>query len=136
MSAPGLELQKAIRDALIADAAFVSLLGGAKIYDHAPAQTPYPYVTFGRTAGYDWSTGTERGLEQLLTLHVWSKGKGKAEAETIVARLRSLLEQGGLALETHHLVSLVFDYAEVRYDDDLTLYHGLLRFRALLEIAG
>ena len=55
------------------------LLGGAKIYDYAPALVGFPYITFGRSSVFDWSTGTESGTEHILTLHVWSKAHGKKE---------------------------------------------------------
>lgn len=133
MTAPAAELQKAIFAALTESAALTSLLGGAKIYDHAPANIAFPYVTFGRTSIYDWSTGTESGTEQLFTLHVWSKAKGKHEALEIMEAARAALDGAPLALEGHRLVNLLFEYSEARFDDDLSVYHGLLRFRAVTE---
>ena len=62
----------------------MALLGGARIFDQAPANVAFPYITFGRTSIYDWSTGTESGTEQLFTLHVWSKMKGKKETLDIM----------------------------------------------------
>ena len=59
-------------------------LVGTRIFDHAPANVAFPYITFGRTSVYDWSTGTESGTEQLFTLHVWSKAKGKKEVLEIM----------------------------------------------------
>ena len=75
---------KAIFETLKGEAALTALLGSAKIYDHAPANVSFPYITFGRTSIYDWSTGTEIGTEQLFTLHVWSKAKGKKETLDIM----------------------------------------------------
>ena len=66
------ELQTAIFTALSTDSALVAELGGARIYDQAPPSVDFPYITFGRTSVYDWSTGTENGAEQLFTLHIWS----------------------------------------------------------------
>src|SRR5690606_31296217 len=74
------DLQKALFAALAGDAALVSALGGAKVFDHAPAHVAFPYVTFGRTSVHDWSTDAERGAEHLVTLHVWSKARGRMEA--------------------------------------------------------
>lgn len=135
MTAPALELQKAIFSALGADGGMIAAVG-QRIYDHAPANVPFPYVTFGRTSIYDWSTGTESGTEQLLTLHVWSKAKGKKEALDIMERARSVLEDAALDLDGHKLVNLRQEFSEVRYDEDLSVYHGLLRFRAVTEPAA
>lgn len=135
MTSPAAELQKAVFAALANDAALIGALGGAKIYDDAPVHAGFPYVTFGLTSVYDWSTSTESGAEQLFTLHVWSKAHGKAEALKIMEAMRAALDEESLTLDSHHLVSLRFEYAEVRFDDDLIVYHGLLRYRALTEAA-
>lgn len=136
MTAPAAELQKAIFGALTGDTALVALLGDARVYDHAPANAVFPYVTFGRTSVYDWSTGTESGTEQLFTLHIWSKAKGKKETLEIMELARARLDDQDLALDGHHLVNLRLEFAEARYDEDLSLHHGLLRFRAVTEAAA
>jgi hypothetical protein len=133
MTSPAVDLQKAIHAALAGDPALTAKLGGGKIYDVTPASPQFPYVSFGRTSLYDWSTGTEIGFEQLFTVHVWSKARGKSEALEIMELARRRLADAALPLETHHLVSLRLEFSEVRYDDDLAVHHGLLRFRALIE---
>jgi hypothetical protein len=133
MTAPAADLQKALFAALAGDSALTALLGGLKIFDHAPADVRFPYVTFGRTSIYDWSTGTEGGTEQLFTLHIWSKARGKKEALDIMEAVKGSLDDAALALDEHHLVNLRFEYGEVLYDDDISLHHGLLRFRAVTE---
>lgn len=133
MTAPAAELQKAIFEALSGDAALVGLLGGARIFDHVPANTAFPYLTFGRTSIYDWSTGTESGTEQLFTLHAWSKAKGKKETLEIMEIARARLDAAALPLDGHQLVNLRLEFSEARYDEDLAVHHGLLRFRAVTE---
>jgi hypothetical protein len=127
------ELQKAIHASLVADAGLTALLGGIRVYDHAPASVPFPYVTFGRTSVYDWGTGTESGTEQLLTLHVWSKGRGKKEALAVMDAVAARLHDSGLALEGHSLVNLRLEFSDVVFDEDLDVQHGLLRFRGVTE---
>ncbi|HEY4193855.1 MAG TPA: DUF3168 domain-containing protein [Mesorhizobium sp.] len=133
MISPVADLQKTLFEALAGDNALAALLDGAKIFDHAPADVRFPYITFGRTSVYDWSTDTDSGTEQLFTLHIWSKAKGKKETLDIMEAVRARLDDGSLALDQHHLVSLRFEYAESRYDDDQSVHHGLLRFRAVIE---
>lgn len=132
MIAAAADLQKAIFAALGAENTLTALLGGAKVFDQAPANVRFPYVTFGMTGIYDWSTATERGAEQLFTLHVWSKSQGKKETLDIMEAIRVRLGEP-LPLETHRLVALRLDYSEARYDEDLLIHHGLLRFRAMIE---
>lgn len=135
MTAAAAELQTAIFQALSADSALVAELGGARIFDQAPASVSFPYITFGRTSVYDWSTGTESGTEQLFTLHIWSKARGKKEVLEIMELARLRLDNAALPLAGHHLVNLRLEFAEARYDDDLAVHHGLLRFRAVTEEA-
>ena len=42
MTAPAAELQKAIFEALAADAGLTTALGGPRIHDHAPANVAFP----------------------------------------------------------------------------------------------
>jgi hypothetical protein len=72
-------LRAAIRDALIHDAALVSMLGGVKIYDEPPRPAAFPYVTLGEARISDFSTGSEPGEEHQLTLHAWSREGGHRE---------------------------------------------------------
>ncbi|MEP9371017.1 DUF3168 domain-containing protein [Mesorhizobium sp. KR1-2] len=136
MTAQAAELQQAIFATLGNDPVLTGLLGGEKIYDRAPANLPFPYLTFGRTSVYDWSTGTENGSEHLFTLHIWSKAKGKKETLEIMEAARARLDNGSLTLDTHHLVNMRLEFAEARYDDDLSVHHGLLRYRAVIEEAA
>ena len=128
------ELQKSIFAALGANGALTALVG-PRIFDHAPANVAFPYITFGRTSLYDWSTGTESGTEQLFTVHVWSKGKGKKEALEIMELVRQTLDQAPLDLVGYSLVNLRLEFSEARYDDRNEAHHGLLRFRAVVEPA-
>jgi hypothetical protein len=129
------ELQKAIFGALSAETGLAAVVG-TRIFDHAPANVAFPYITFGRTSVYDWSTATESGTEQLFTLHVWSKGKGKKEALEIMDLAREALHDAALELEGHSLVNLRLEFSEARYDDRNEAHHGVLRFRAVVEEVG
>ena len=64
MTAATADLQKAIFAALLADSGLVAVLGGGKVFDHAPASAAFPYVTLGRASVYDWSTAPEPGNER------------------------------------------------------------------------
>ena len=133
MTAATFDLQEAVFAALKADLALVEALGGAKFHDLTPADLSFPYVTFGRTSTYDWSTGTEAGSEHFFTLHVWSKHKGRKEALQLMELVRAALHERDLALAGHQLVNLRLEFSDMRYDEDLAVYDGSLRFRAVVE---
>jgi hypothetical protein len=131
MTAPAAELQTAVFAELGGDAALLAALGGERIFAPVPADAPFPYIGYGRTGVYDWSTGAEKDTEQLFTLHIWSKAKGEAETVTIMDLARARLTDKVLALDERQSVELKLEFAEARYDEDLAVHHGLLRYRAV-----
>ncbi|TDT92675.1 uncharacterized protein DUF3168 [Azorhizobium sp. AG788] len=135
MSAPAsaaLALRKAIHQRLAADAPLGALVAGA-IHDVPPAGVPFPYVTLGEAVVSDWSTATEAGSEQALTLHVFSRQGGRAEAMALCAAVQEALHEAPLALDGHRLANLRATTAEVRRDGDGRTFHGFVRFRAVTE---
>lgn len=133
MAADALGLQRAVHAALAADSALVAALGGEKIHDVTPAHLPFPYITFGRTSTYDWGAGTEEGSEHFFTLHVWSKQKSRKEALELMERVHAALHDSDLPLEGCRLVNLRLQSAEIRFDENLAVYDGMMRFRAAVE---
>jgi hypothetical protein len=133
MIAPTAQLQRALFEALNGDASLSTALGGVKLFDHAPENAAFPYMTFGRTSVYDWATGAENEAEQLLTLHVWSKSEANKETLDIMDLVSARLENAALALDEHRRLHLRLEFTESRYDEELAACHGLLRFRAVME---
>lgn len=126
-------LRAAIHDALVADGALTSILGGPKIYDEPPRAATFPYVTLGEARVSDFSTGTEEGEEHQLTLHAWSRQGGHREAHMIAGALLHALDDAPLSPDGHRLVNLRFSVADVRREADGRTYHALIRFRAVTE---
>jgi hypothetical protein len=128
-------LRAAIHDALVADTALTTVLGGASIYDEPPRAAAFPYVTIGEARISDWSTGTDTGEEHQLTLHAWSRQGGHREAHMIAGALLQALDDAPLTLTDHRLINLRFAVADVRREADGRTYHALVRFRAVTEPA-
>ena len=128
-------LRAAIHGALAADAALVSILGGAKVYDEPPRAAAFPYVTLGEARISDFSAGGEPGEEHQLTLHAWSRQGGHKEAHQIAGALLQALDDAPLSLADHTLVNLRFSVADIRREADGRTYHALVRFRAVTEPA-
>ncbi len=134
MSSAGFALQKAIFEKLTSDAPTLAALGGPRVYDDAPARTEFPFVTFGQSSERDWSTGSDEGYEHLVTLHVWSRARGRREAERVIAAARAALRDQDLALAGHRLINLRHEFSEARRDSDGETFHGIARFRAVTEV--
>lgn len=134
MSSAGFALQKAIFEKLTSDAPTLAALGGPRVYDDAPARTEFPFVTFGQSSERDWSTGSDEGFEHLVTLHVWSRARGRQEAEQVIAAARAALHDQDLSLSGHRLINLRHEFSEARRDSDGETFHGIARFRAVTEV--
>ena len=134
MSSAGFALQKAIFEKLTSDAPTLAALGGPRVYDDAPARTEFPFVTFGQSSERDWSTGSDEGFEHLVTLHVWSRARGRREAEQVIAAARAALHDQDLTLSGHRLINLRHEFSEARRDSDGETFHGIARFRAVTEV--
>lgn len=130
-----LEFQKALLTTLRDDATLTALAGADAVHDHVPPSASFPYLTLGRSSAYDWSTGTESGCESIVTVHVWSKAHGRKQVLEIMDAVAACLDAQPPQPQGHVLVSLVHEFTEARFDDDLDGYRGTLRYRALIEPA-
>ena len=128
-------LQQALHQALTTDTTVLGLLGGPHVWDHVPRGAAYPYVSIGVTSERDWSTGSDTGGEHVLTLHVWSIAAGRRETETIASALRNALHDRALPLTGFRLVNLRHELTDVRRIVDDEIYHGVVRLRAVTEVA-
>jgi hypothetical protein len=125
MTLASAELQRAVFERLTQ--------AGLRVFDGVPVGSPLPYVSFGRASAVDWSTSTEKGEEHLFSLHVWARGR-KA-AQEMAGSVKAALDGVGPVLGACRLADLRFVQAEFRDADGLGLREGILRFRALIEIA-
>ncbi|MGH6719748.1 MAG: DUF3168 domain-containing protein [Alphaproteobacteria bacterium] len=124
-------VQKAVLALLQGDATLMALVGG--VHDHVAQEAAFPYVTLGEDRVAPFGSKTFAGTEHGLTLHVWSRARGRGETKAILARLRALLDQAPLAPLGHTLVDLRFTGAETLRDRDGLTYHGVARFRAVTQ---
>ncbi|MFT3726318.1 MAG: DUF3168 domain-containing protein [Terricaulis sp.] len=127
-------LASAIRTAAMADVGVKALLGdSARVYDDPPPDPVFPYVTLGRVETKPADANGAEALEHALTLHVWSRYGGRAEALEVVSALRAALHDASFAVEGRHLIFLFASFADVFRSGDGRTTHGVLRLRALTE---
>jgi hypothetical protein len=135
MTAPG-DLMQALFMRLKTDASLSALLGGVGLLEQANDKAAFPNVTYGRTSAFDLETGADDDSDQLVTLHIWSKALGEAETRLIMDSIRTRLDGAAFSIGSHGQTRLSLEFAEARYDEDLAVHHGLLRFRALTQEAA
>jgi hypothetical protein len=132
MTAPG-DLLQALFLRLKSDKSLSALLSGAGLLEQAADNAAFPYVTCGQTSAFDWNTGADNNDDQLITLHVWSKAQGEAETVAIMDAIKARLADAALVIGPRGHTRLSLEFTEARYDEDLLVHHGLLRFRALTQ---
>lgn len=134
MASASWDLQKSVYAALSANPPLMTLLGTDRLYDAVPQNAAFPYIVIDQIQIRDWSTGTEKGFEHTVLLHIWSRYEGHREAYEIGDALRAALDGAELSLEDHHLVNLTHQYSDLKRDEDGTTLHGIVRFRAITEL--
>lgn len=130
MTAPG-DLMQALFMRLKTDRSLSALLGGAGLLEQASDKAAFPHVTYGRTSAFNLDTGADNDSDQLVTFHIWSKTQGDVETRLIMDSLRKRLDGAAFSIGSRDQTRLSLEFDEARYDEDLAVHHGLLRFRAL-----
>lgn len=127
-------LAAAIRAAASADDAVQSVLGDPpRFYDEPPPDAAFPYATLGRVETRTAEASASEASEHVVTLHVWSRYGGRAEALDVLAALRTALHDQPLSVEGCRLVFLFAQFTDVFRSGDGRTTHGVLRLRALTE---
>lgn len=124
MTVAGWELQKAIFARLDTEIL-------PPVYDHVPAEAPFPFVVVGDAVASEWGAGDLGGEQHALSVHIWSRYQGRMEMKLLMGNIKAALDGAALALSGHHLVDLRFVFADEFPDADGISRHGLVRFRAV-----
>jgi len=132
-TSPALALQTGLRAALLADAGLVSALGGGQVFDDVPREAPFPYITIGDIDSRDWSTQTSRGHEHTVTLHLWSRYRGRKQVQDLIAEVDRILDGAAPPLTGHRLVNLSTVFWTAQREPDGEVYRGTMRLRAVTE---
>ena len=127
-------VQESIYGALTSSTALQSILGNpARCYDMVPPAAIFPYVTFGDVVVKEYDTKDQTGLEQLLTLHVWSRYRGRKELKQIIQTIYDVLHNAALNVTGAIYVSCMFQSASTLQENDGLTLHGILRYRIVVQ---
>jgi hypothetical protein len=127
----GDQLQKAVWNAL--NAAGVA---SGRVYDRAPANATFPYVTIGDDQTNEDGNACEDGWEVFTDVHVWSRpdSGSKVEAKNLIAAVVPVLGSV-LAVAEFRVISGKLETARVFWDPDGITVHGVATFRYLIDPA-
>jgi hypothetical protein len=136
----------ALKRALEADATLMALVTG--VYGHVPeaSRVTPPYIVFGyEHEDQDGAAGAMglAGSRCMVTLDVWSKGKGKSEVRSILSRIYTVLERRTLHVTGFRMMdgSLTREFQDIDDEPDadsptLRLYHGIQRWGCVVDEAA
>lgn len=133
MSNAGFALQTAMRAALLARPALVTLLQGQHIYEEKPRGVERTFVVFDAIETRDWSVKDQKAHEHFVTLSVETNSRSRKLAQDIVAEIEAALDNAVLSLAGHVLVNLRLAFWAVTRARNAETFNATLRFRAATE---
>ena len=134
-------LALAVHAVLAADLGINDALGGngtpPRLYDTAPEDPVYPYLTYGAMRSEDIGADDTPMAVHQMTLHLWSRYAGRAEVLGLLARVGAALDAGVLSATGHIAVrSSNPVYSDVLRATDGRTHHGLLRVSFITQKEG
>jgi hypothetical protein len=132
-TSPALALQTGLRAALLADSSLLTALGGEQVFDDVPREAQFPYITIGDIDTRDWSTQTSRGHEHTVTVHLWSRYRGRKQVQELIAEVDRILDGASPPLSGYRLVNLSTVFWTAQREPDGEVYRGTMRLRAVTE---
>jgi len=105
----------------------------APVYDDVPQDGSFPYVVIGDDSFADWSTDTELGATSVLTVHTWSRLRGRKETKELQGHIETALNRATLSATGYNFVSLDLLSSESFLDSDGLTRHGVQTFNAIIE---
>ena len=133
MSYHSFELQKTIFTTLNGDNTITSTFS-ATVHDHVPQGTSFPYIVIGEETMTDESSAKTLDFNNFtLTIHIFSRNRGRKEAKQIMARIYELLHNQNLSVTGANHINTRFEFSDVIKENDGLTYHGVQRFRTILH---
>lgn len=141
-------VQVAVFDRLRADATLAGLLADSviagsptepAIYDHVPqaqlSEDPsqFPYVVIGDDTAGEFDTDDVNGQETTVTLHIWSRYRGKKEVKQIADAIYDALHDATLAISGQNAIYCFWEFAESVPESDVLVQHEVTRFRIVTQ---
>jgi hypothetical protein len=135
VSDAGLDLFKAVRAALVGDATVNGFVVGRVFSSWANAAAP-PLIrmSLGRAERFEIDTadGPADGSETPISIHIFAKEDAPDVSRRVAARVRIVLQDAPMALDTSHTVAFQYrDTIQIQDGDDPALQMAVVRFTAL-----
>ncbi len=127
MQPASLALQKALHQRLS------STLNNIAVYDGAPSDAVFPYVTIGEGRALIEGVDQINRHDHQCHVFVFSQHDGISETKEIVEEIHNVLAARSLSVEGHQLILLTITEMRWQSVSDGKTWRGQLTFRALTE---
>jgi len=127
----GLAVQKALYDKLVASNALMDIVSG--VYDSVEEFETFPYVTIGEDVISEWDTVSTAGGDGVITIHTWSRYKGRVETKQIFEAIYDALHNQSLSATGHDIISTMWVNETSFLDSDGLTRHGVQTYRVLID---
>lgn len=122
------DLQRAVYQAL------TTALVDVPVYDSVPqhetsTDLDFPFVTIGEDNLLEWDTDLKNGYEATLTVHVWSRARGRLELKDIQSAIYGALHRADFAVGDYGVLGFTFINANSFLDPDGLTRHGVQQFK-------
>lgn len=119
--------------ALLRGAAAVTALVGDRIYDVAPEEAAYPFISFGPRQALPFGNVRYDGCEVFVQLDLWSrKDRASIEGALLMAAVVAAIDRKTPAIAGWLLASLRVRGGLMQMDPDGVSAHGIVTARAVM----
>jgi len=124
------QVQEAVFSALIADTALQERLTG--IYDEAPSEARYPYLTMGDTNASTNDLKDITGAQISFNIALWSNEPSQMQVKELMEHTDKILHRSKLIIVGYDLLTLQLQTASVtrQWIEEGSLYKGILSYTA------
>lgn len=129
-------IQMAVYQKLSGDVALMAKVNA--VHDDVPQpidsgdSSLFPYVSIGEDFLTEWDTKDASGVEASITVHTWSRYKGRKETKEIQALIFDALQRANLNVIGYNFVDCNQISSESMIDADGKTRHGVQTFRILI----
>lgn len=126
-------LQDLIIATLKADTDIAAIVG-ARVYDQAPEDAAFPYITLGAASSVPDDAECIPGIEQTVQIDIWHRDQGrKWRCKATVDLVYAALHEADLEIDSGALATLRVVLTRVENDPDKITAHGIVQIEAMIE---
>ena len=126
-----LEVQKAVKALIAADATIMTTYGVTGIYDIPTPDAAFPYLRISEINVTPQEIKVEDWFEYFMNIHVWDLSDGTIRTRNIVSAIHDLFHRNTLTLDSGYQPSTYVLNSQVLIDPDNVTQHGVIRIRVV-----